>query len=360
VADLMNSVTNSSLGRGINWWLDGLVDVLVWLSDRPRRGRDLKLTPTADGYSFVRSDRLLGARANLRLANGDTPHFKPERLARILRDRNVVLVLKPDEVLVRTLDPLPPDSRPFLDDIVRHNLERLTPWLPLDVLHGYAVERAGPSDPRLLVTVAATAHSIMDKTIAALKACAPRNIRLLYADAASSVGPISIPVGYDAEKEARRASIRLKVLAGLAIAGLAVLGTGIMLTAEWQAVENERAEVEQAITVIQRELGAGGGPGAELNAVLARKRETPPSVSILEELSERLPDDTFLTELRMADGRVRMVGVSSSVAALIPLLEETPGFTGTNFFAPTMRLPDGRGDRFHIDAHLQAPVAGPK
>ena len=52
-----------------------------------------------------------------------------------------------------------------------------------------------------------------------------------------------------------------------------------------------------------------GRPGVfeETAAKLAqKKRETAPAVIVLESLSQALPDDTYLTELHVADGKLEI------------------------------------------------------
>jgi general secretion pathway protein L len=82
-------------------------------------------------------------------------------------------------------------------------------------------------------------------------------------------------------------------------------------------------------------------------------------VLALDALSAALPDDTWLSELRLAEGRLRMTGISHNVAGLVPMIEGSPGFTDATFFAPTTRLPGSQGDRFHLEARL-VPAEGPK
>jgi general secretion pathway protein L len=95
----------------------------------------------------------------------------------------------------------------------------------------------------------------------------------------------------------------------------------------------------------------------EIAAMIARKREAPIAVLALDSLSTALPDDTFISEMRLGEGKVRLIGTSKSVAGLVPLVEGTTTFSEAGFFAPTTRLAEGRGDRFHIDAKWLPPGA---
>jgi general secretion pathway protein L len=273
------------------------------------------------------------------------------------------VLLSPDTALVRHLDPLPAESRQYLDGIVRHQVERLTPWLPTDVLYGYVVEPVGPHDPRLAVTVAATARSLNAPIIAALRAAGVRDIRLLRVEP-DLPKPIPVPVDSDVAEAERRT--RRRRIAGAAV-GLAALAGGaacVLLALDLDRVETELAGVQEAIEARRGVLLAAARQQSpaeqrDLEAMITKKREAPIAVTALEALSKAMPDDTFVSELRLGEGRVRVVGTSRSVAGLVPLVEATTDFSGAGFFAPTTRLPDGRGDRFHIDARWLPPGGTP-
>jgi general secretion pathway protein L len=85
----------------------------------------------------------------------------------------------------------------------------------------------------------------------------------------------------------------------------------------------------------------------------ALKRATPAGVLVLESLSRTLPDDTYLTELRIADGKVQIAGLTRDAPALIGLIEQSRQFTRATFFAPTTREATDSADRFHIEAAIE-------
>ena len=90
-----------------------------------------------------------------------------------------------------------------------------------------------------------------------------------------------------------------------------------------------------------------------------RKQETPATVIVIEALSEILPDDTYVTELRVEGNKLQITGVTRDAPALIRLIEQSPHFTRATFFAPTTRAPTDPGDRFHIEARIE-PVNTPR
>lgn len=112
----------------------------------------------------------------------------------------------------------------------------------------------------------------------------------------------------------------IRLLAGLALAVL----IGGLAAFEWRqssvatAIETSLAEARQ---------GAQNGRDDPAGRLLAMKA----NVSVLEawdELSRILPDHTFLTEARMADGRLTVSGFSADAAKLVRIVDQSPMFSG--------------------------------
>ena len=79
----------------------------------------------------------------------------------------------------------------------------------------------------------------------------------------------------------------------------------------------------------------------------------PPLCSLLEALSKILPDQTYVTELRLEGNKLRLTGITRDAPSLIGLIEQSGRFTRATFFAPTTRSPSDTGDRFHIEAIIK-------
>jgi general secretion pathway protein L len=352
-----------SVRRAVAWFIDGLVDAWIAAADRTRRRKRIALVRSGAGYAVEQHS---GRRAKDLLhlqSSGNGRYFAPAELAQRLRGREVDLVLTGDEVLVRTLDPLPGESRQYLDSIVHHQLERVAPWRADDVLYTYRAAQAEGSQDRVVVTVIATARSIHAHVLDALRALRPGEIRLLCRDEQFGDEAVAIPIDHGASAAARQIRLRRRVSAAMSLLLLCVLGGGGYLGWEWYRADTEAVAIAKAVNE-QRQRLVAARPAAtqtdqDLKAMVERRWTTPYAVLALDALAKALPDNTWLTELRLSEGRLRMTGISQDVPGLVPLIEASPVFSGATFFAPTARLPDGQGDRFHLETRL-VPVPRPK
>lgn len=348
-----------SVKRAMDWFIGGLLEVVAALDDRLRRRVPLRLVRADDGYVIEQPDGTREPQTIRIDRSSDVPKFAPVPAASVMKDRDVDVLLPASELLVRTLDPLPADSRPYLDGIVRHQLERLVPWRSDDVLFSYQVATAGPKDDRIVVTISATARSLHAPLIAALRDVGPRNLRLLYPNVPPAGNDVAIHADTSGGDAARLARLRLGVVT--AVAALVILGAaGIGYFAyTWQQASTALASTDDEIADLRKKLAARGPQQSaserDIAAIITRKRTTPVTVVAIDAIANALPDDTWLTELSFADGHVKMSGVSRNVAELVPLIEKVPGFAEATFFAPTTRLPDNQGDRFHLDARIVPP-----
>ena len=156
------------------------------------------------------------------------------------------------------------------------------------------------------------------------------------------------------ERRIRR--LRRRLVAGLALASLAFAASagaaaiiGGDLEARYLSLQREIAERRAAA------LSGGAASAADeaLAALEAKKRTAPSAVMVIETLSRILPDDTYLTELRIEDGKVEIAGQTRDAPALIRLIEQSRRFSRATFFAPTTRGPNDSGDSFHIEASVE-------
>ncbi|MGR9106183.1 MAG: PilN domain-containing protein [Gammaproteobacteria bacterium] len=92
---------------------------------------------------------------------------------------------------------------------------------------------------------------------------------------------------------------------------------------------------------------------------LLRKKTTEPViVEILNELTMRLPDDTWLEHLNYRSPKLQIHGQSPSASALIEVLEASPIFKDTSFVSPVSQDRTTGLERFQIETQVSAGEPG--
>ncbi len=136
-----------------------------------------------------------------------------------------------------------------------------------------------------------------------------------------------------------------RVVKLLAVAGLTAVMLGVV-TFEW--CQSSVATDIEASLVQAREGAQGGRGGLNQTARLFAMKADAGILEIWDELSRVLPDHTFLTETRIADGAVTISGFSADAARLVRIIDESPMFSGASLAAAITPDAAEQKDRFSI------------
>lgn len=330
----------SALTRFFDARLNDAAEGFCALTDRLRRRRRVLLEEQADG-GFA------GASWSCRL-DGGALVFSSGEAAAALRAGEVEFRIAPNRCVFRELE-LPARASEFLQGVVRAQIDRLTPWRADELAFGWSAPVARDVD-RIVVTVAAARR----EPIAALGQVGADSV--VVSVAAPDGGAPIVLLSQQAGVSLRLGRWRFALQGALVSALLAV---ALALAAEWtlgatyaRQTEALAAEIGARRMALMRREHAGDNPAAQ--ALDARKRATPAAVVVLEALSRAIPDDAYLTDLRLEGEKVEVAGLAADAAALVKHIEQSPHFSRATFTAPTTR---GAGDResFRIEAQV-API----
>ncbi|HEY8007739.1 MAG TPA: PilN domain-containing protein [Methylocella sp.] len=276
----------------------------------------------------------------------------------VLRGAKVEVVLRPQRFMFRPLE-LPRRALDFLDGIVRAQIDRLTPWSADAAAFGWHSE-VDPANDRIDVTIAATAKTLIAPFISAVTALGADTV-ILSAALPHPVGDAAtIKISEQKAGQAADARRLRRILIGLAAGGSALASLSIAANAIVGGMfETQRDDVLRRVTE-RRALMQPGRNGASeaARALEQHKHEIPSTVIAIEALSQVLPDDTYLTELRILGDKIQIVGVTKDAPSLIRLIEQTSHFSKATFFAPTTRSASEQTEHFHIEARIE-PVYTP-
>ena len=265
--------------------------------------------------------------------------------AKELRHRTV-LTLPADAVLTRRIS-LPAQVRDTLPQAIRFELDRLSPFQAEQVVYDFAPLPGAKGDTRLRVDLALCRRDRVDGWVGRLRETGSPVDQITWDGAWPKANLLP-----EAERPRRRQPFLdpIKLLLVLVLA-LAALALGTPLWQKARVLESLDAEVRKARTQAvqvdeaRQELEQARRGSTE---VLRQKGEQPRMLDLLRELTERIPDDTWVQSLEYQNGEVQVRGESGQATALIALLEEAPGFDGVSFRSPVTQVARTGKERFNL------------
>lgn len=113
-------------------------------------------------------------------------------------------------------------------------------------------------------------------------------------------------------------------------------------------VDRMRSEAAKSVEVEKKCDGVGKSL-ADLSSRIAVKT---PVLDILKELTERIPDNAWLTAFSFSKGKVTIRGYADTASELIPLLEASPLFRDVSFLSTIRKTRDGK-EQFRIGFNVE-------
>ncbi len=318
-----------------------------------RRDRRLVVIPEGDSaHLYLATAEEREPIGTLGLADPDTLPATVAGGAKELRHRTV-LMLPADAVLTRRIS-LPAQVRDTLPQAIRFELDRLSPFQPEQVLYDFAPLPLAKGDTRLHVDLALCRRDRVDGWIGRLREAGSPVDQVAWQGAWTKANLLP-----EAERPRRQQPLLdpLKLLLGLVLV-LAALTLGTPLWQKARLLESLETEIgkarAQAVQVdeARQELERARRGSTE---VLRQKWEQPRMLDLLRELTERIPDDTWVQSLEYQEGEVQVRGESGQATALIGLLEQAPGFDGVSFRSPVTQVARTGKERFNL-AFTYTPV----
>ncbi|MFY9894933.1 MAG: PilN domain-containing protein [Xanthobacteraceae bacterium] len=354
------------IANGFARWIEavaGFIGAQPWHLTSPRAVKLIEVED--DEFTIQSADGSADAvptTDRIRIVNGQIVSTIAEPAAATLRGCCVELMLKPQRFLFRPFE-VPGRAAEFLDGIIRAQIDRLTPWSASEAAFGWSKPNQAAAD-RIMVTVAATARPLVAPYVEAVARLGAQTIEVFATSPkqTADASPIKVmeerAAGFDADK--LRQILTVILLAFGFTAAAAVVGStllGMRLAAQQDALAHRIAILRTASSTSSH--GVPGSLADAQRALEIRKHAAPSSVMIIENLSRILPDNTYVTELRIENDKIQVVGVTHNAPTLIGLMEQSGLFSRATFFAPTTHSPSETGERFHIQVLIQ-PAEAPR
>lgn len=362
--------TAHGLARAVNrffeWWLGELAALVPERLRRLLRPTGPVLLAEIVGNELIVSTS--GGRnpgGEVRIATGETPPaVSRQMIAQLLPEEPIASVpvfvrLAPAHVLRRTVE-MPLAAEENLRQVLSFDMDRQTPFTADQVYYDFAVTAAGGDTPRLLVDLVVALREVVDGAVAAVRGGGLEPARVEVAWPAGDGPRVNLLQRAGGPRERRLSRPVTAVLAALTLA-LLVAAIALPLQRQSATLDDLREQVTQA----RRQADVGRKLQEDIDRrtqqgrfIIERKVAHPSFIETLNELTQALPDETWLFRLRAFGPDVQIFGYSSSATALIGLIEQSPLFEDTQFRAPLTRDARSDAERFHVGFRMAQKAPG--
>ncbi len=264
------------------------------------------------------------------------------------------LVLSSRAAMRRRVE-LPAAASGALDEAIEFEIDRLTPFRSQDVVFRAKPLGLGSTAntvscdvvvvPRAQINAAvtwATQHGIQcDRAFVQQGEQTPTFLTTL-------------PLRMGTERLTRR-RLRLPWLAALLAVVTGVAAYSFHLERQQAILEAYLGKITEARKAATAAIGARDRVDqlrAALGETMGIRHTSPLIVAILGELTGRLPDDSWLTEMNLTNNRLALSGYSSSAAGLVPVIDASALFEGTRLSAPVTSDSRLNRERFSIETAI--------
>ncbi|HEY5973005.1 MAG TPA: PilN domain-containing protein [Pseudoxanthomonas sp.] len=357
---LVDRIRRYGAGTGglLTWWRQGLVN---WLPERWRvllgLAQDrLLLSPVQEELllQWQNADGLRDvARLPLPLQVQDLETVLGNRLAGLPR----WLLLPPGKALRRGLL-LPAAAAERLRDVVGFEIDRQTPF-SADTVRFDARLLRRHEDGQLEVELVAVPRASFEESVAGVGELAAS---LVGVDAMDTTG---VPLGVNLlpVEQRRRSNNPLRTW-NLALAAVALCA---LAATAWQVLDNRRDSATAFAARVDAQAIQARGVAAQRQRLvdivegadfLDRTRASrPTTVEVMEEVTRRLPDNTYLEKLAIEGDRLLLIGLSPEASALVAKLEGSKLWKSPALSGALQPDPRTHRDRFSLTAELIGAAA---
>ena len=276
-------------------------------------------------------------------------HALAMAFARAQLSTDIVLRLPQSEVLRANV--WLPQARPWtLRKALHFELERLSPVPPDQLYFDFETVDRDKATNRVELSLRILRRALVDQAAATASAAGLHIAAIAFSGDARQADWQQFPVDRPAFFRLLWQRWNVPALGGLALLlAFAALLAWYARNADAQDQLSDQIALEQRraaiVTLIERDIARTD----RQIGFLARQKQAPLTVAILSEVSETLPDGTWLDEIEIGQDRVHIRGYSHAAADLLGAIDRSGYFADAQFGAPLVRNPNGNVEQFDIN-----------
>jgi len=277
-------------------------------------------------------------------------------LSRARRVRHELCI--PQSSSLTRLVSLPPIASRRIAEAMLLQMEQVTPFSPDQVYAGFHVRRLDRESGCIEVEHVIVKRRIVEELREKLRIAGlePSSVAVRVE---TGSGNIDVPVALGANLRNERRP--LWWARGVLIASCVALvaKASALVEHHWQiqlaVTDSKIASVKDAAKDVTKRVRNLKAVAEQNRALKSLQASVLPRTVLLEKLSQLLPDDVWLTELRVVDRSVTFDGYARSSSELIQLLARTPGFARAKLTSPVVFDQGQKKERVSVQFELVRP-----
>jgi general secretion pathway protein L len=349
-------LARSGLSALWSWWLAELAGMLPrrlkQVGRRERRQIVLLLNPGETVVLERTGDRARVVGAADSQASDHARHLAA-LLQRVNPRRQPVTVCLSGDLGLRKIISLPLAARDDLEQLLRFEMDRLTPFRAEEVYFAQRIVDTDMPNRKIMVELAVAPRSIVEQALQTARTAGAAASRVeLGAARPDGRAPLNLLPQEAGDAAGERRLIRALIVLALILAIVAVAiplqRQRSKLAALTDQVAATRVEAEES-HALREELDQLSRTSTFL---LAEKGRRPMTTEVLADLTRLMPDQAYLAQLTLQDGEVQLHGWAATASDLISLLDQSPLFRAPRFRSPVTRDGSDGTERFHLSVEL--------
>jgi general secretion pathway protein L len=272
----------------------------------------------------------------------------------VTRSRDIILVLPPSKALVKPIS-LPLVAESNLREVLGFEMDRQTPFKLDQVYYDHVITGRDTREGMLQVELIVTPRHYLDPLIGSLKELDIHPHQVVVEkhvdETASTINLLPEELRPRKRNSARHLNLALTFIA----LTLGAIMVALPMVKQAQRIETLESEVQlkmRKAEVIQR-IGQDIEQLREsANFLVDKKRATPLTLDIIDELTRLLPDNTWVNNLTIKGKEVQIQGFSTTAATLIPIIDGSQLFMNPRFRSSVISSQDSDEERFHLSMDI--------
>ncbi|HVY16314.1 MAG TPA: PilN domain-containing protein [Rhodopila sp.] len=320
------------------WWTSRLKELVLGSQVLQSMFRETVVTVAADLSDEIST--------GVRWRDGQVQPVTLEVAARMAVSKRVVVRPVPGSVLVKE-HVVPAVGRADMEQLLSHEIASISPFSADELFWRWDIGPAMSDRKRTAVILTMVPKSTLAKPLALLDEA---GIVPDFAEVDVAGVKRRLTLGVEETGAGARLAIRVLSWTCVLLALLALLAPVGIQT--WQRWRNEAAisELEPAVTQVRAAKQAIMASGAGKAFLKQEAERTGNALAQLAALTRAVPDDSYLTSLRMHDRQATLCGESTSSAHLMTVLSAAPSIHNPAFAAPLTRTEGTNLENYCITA----------